>query len=407
MPRARICICSRPVQHSRSVFSQGGRPASSSRRTRTWPIQRASLSRTPFGVGRCGRMQQWPAHLWGSVTPADGPLRASIGARGRSRPPPSTALGGSATRAAPPALAGARSSLWGRGAGEERALPRPWGWVAWGGPLSRSRRAPLAHRRDLLQVWMPAASCTAFGSGEPGVAGLRPRFSTNADAQAARGVRTPRRPDAFKAVPLCGSQDSAYHQAYRRQLRPSSQRGPRHPPQRRVRGEAHVTHISSGWWGPARAPRPSARWLVGCRVWFQPWFGFSLGLSFSLGWGWLGQATHGPRGGGRAPPRREPGVSTSALGPWLGVGWGERRPRSPRGSRAPRPGEAAASHAQRAAGGWGSAPVRPSPRPAARTGDEMPRRRSIDGFAIRRSIQRSHTERGWVWLDWPLACWLV
>lgn len=46
------------------------------------------------------------------------------------------------------------------------------------------------------------------------------------------GVRTPCRPDAFKAVPLCGSQDSAYHQAYRRQLRPSSQHGPRHPPQR-------------------------------------------------------------------------------------------------------------------------------------------------------------------------------
>ena len=56
----------------------------------------------------------------------------------------------------------------------------------------------------------------------------------DAEAQAApRGPEAPlRRPDAFKAVPLCGSQDSAYHRTYRRQLRPSSQHGPRRPPRR-------------------------------------------------------------------------------------------------------------------------------------------------------------------------------
>ena len=57
---------------------------------------------------------------------------------------------------------------------------------------------------------------------------------TDAEAQAAPGAPggPPRRPDAFKAVPLCGSQDSAYHRTYRRQLRPSSQQGPRRPPRR-------------------------------------------------------------------------------------------------------------------------------------------------------------------------------
>jgi hypothetical protein len=43
-------------------------------------------------------------------------------------------------------------------------------------------------------------------------------------------VETPCWPVALRTVPLCGSQDSAYYQTYRRQLRPSSWHGPRHPP---------------------------------------------------------------------------------------------------------------------------------------------------------------------------------
>ena len=70
---------------------------------------------------------------------------------------------------------------------------------------------------------------------EGAICALLHRCNTDdAEAQAApRGPEAPlRRPDAFKAVPLCGSQDSAYHRTYRRQLRPSSQHGPRRPPRR-------------------------------------------------------------------------------------------------------------------------------------------------------------------------------
>jgi len=65
----------------------------------------------------------------------------------------------------------------------------------------------------------------------------------NAEAQAAWGV-TPCWPVAFKAVPLYGSQDSAYYRTYRRQLRPSSQHGPRRPPQ-----QATVSDSRNLWGG--------------------------------------------------------------------------------------------------------------------------------------------------------------
>lgn len=73
-----------------------------------------------------------------------------------------------------------------------------------------------------------------FWVGQFALGASRIRHTDDAEAQAApRGPGAPlRRPDAFKAVPLCGSQDSAYHRTYRRQLRPSSQQGPRRPPRR-------------------------------------------------------------------------------------------------------------------------------------------------------------------------------
>jgi hypothetical protein len=49
-------------------------------------------------------------------------------------------------------------------------------------------------------------------------------------------------PVAFRTVPLYGSQDSAYHQTYRRQLRPSSRLGPRHPPRQVCKSVSESRH---------------------------------------------------------------------------------------------------------------------------------------------------------------------
>lgn len=102
----------------------------------------------------------------------------------------------------------------------------------WGRPLLRGASRRYAPTRQ-LGCFTP---CTTGASGDhlrlSSALGLNGTVN-NTEAQAAQGgpLASRLRWDLFLC---CGSQDSAYYRTYRRQLRPSSQRGPRHPPQQVV-----------------------------------------------------------------------------------------------------------------------------------------------------------------------------
>ena len=119
---------------------------------------------------------------------------------------------------------------------------------------------------------------------------------TNADAQAAQG-ETPCWPVAFKAVPLCGSQDSAYYRTYRWQLRPSSQHGPRRPPWQATEKQHCV-----GWAGAVEAPAfplvTSSSWAPaswGCTLTFWKASALTPGGVRTLGRKLLGLGSWTPR----------------------------------------------------------------------------------------------------------------